>query len=221
MSRFFTRTSIAAAVLLGSIASVASAQSGPDGAGAGPAPAATTAQAAKLGQANVNAFLKDLGYQVGETKDAGNGFYSTQTTIKKDGWTFHVEVLLDTKAGSTWLISPLGNPLGTGDQTAGLLKLLEANHTMAPFFFSIRAADRRICMNYEIPNLALAPQVFQSSMNGFLGKVRATHGVWNTANWQQPAGGNTVQPADGGQPTNTVRPQNKSQGAPSFQPVQD
>src|SRR5438105_3800108 len=100
------------------------------------------AGAVQLDDNNFPQLLKDLGFKV-ETKQASTKEAYWIIRTEKDGWGFAVEVQPERSKATKkivgfWLISDLTGTINNPKALSApaLLKLLEKNHDMAPYFFS-------------------------------------------------------------------------------------
>lgn len=76
-----------------------------------------------------------------------------------------------------WLIAPLADVRST--EADKLFKVLQANHQLAPSFFSLRSD--RLCLNLEVLGLRPAGDSFRRDVDRMCRGIRATNGLWAPA----------------------------------------
>jgi predicted RNA-binding protein YlxR (DUF448 family) len=129
-------------------------------------------------------YLRRLGYQV-EIVPLNNGGSLTQIVVRKDTWTVVIEVDSQKNGKGVWLKARLGQLPSTAS-TQALVRLLQANHTIAPTFFTYQAVDQRLYLLLESPNAENA-NVLRGDINLLVQNVIQTASLWNPANLAPPA----------------------------------
>src|SRR5207253_217571 len=82
-----------------------------------------------------------------------------------------------------WLTSDLNGQTAAGALPAAtLLKLLEANHSMAPYFFSYNPATSKLALKWEHPFPNSNNQEMQQILTLFCKKIQDTYPLWSGTN---------------------------------------
>lgn len=128
--------------------------------------------------------LEGLGFRPQQLKTP-QGFFFWRVKVGYNGSHLHVDFLPTRSQGqivSYWLISDLGDKLDhPGALSApALLKLLEKNHQIAPYFFSCNAATGHVAMNFEHPSNKVSKALLKKELDGFITMIRTTAALWDT-----------------------------------------
>lgn len=163
-----------------SLASLAQAQTGPSGPVAPPSPAPAPANGAvsRLTPDSLVAYLRS---QAGFTVEM-KGQNIVAATIRRDGWTYVVEVHFTANGKFFALISPLGQA-SSQFASAQLLELLKASRRLAPAHFTYRDADQRLCLEDHDYGTQISESQFLNILDGYLKTVRDTYSLWDTSRW--------------------------------------
>ena len=158
-----------------SFAGASFAQTGPVGPAANQNPPAQPQPAGRLTPDRVVQHLKGQGHAA-EKKSLENGAVQVIASVKKDGWTFNLEIgfVPDQSAWSVACI--LGNAPTSQAQLTEILKL---SHKFAPSSFSYRDADQKLIFEDRLCHTQLDERDFQKNLDGFLKNVRDTHPIWS------------------------------------------
>jgi hypothetical protein len=197
---------------------LASAQTGPGG--TNPAPAAPTAPAAAPGTVatvdDLAALLRQLGYEVDVRKDA-SGEGGCLVTIRKDGFTYVLEVFMNKSRRFMWVVAELGQLDIDHAPPAALVKLLEEDDKYSPAHFSYRRADRRLLLSVVLENREITPEKLNQYVNFLLYVVKETYPTWGNlgaAASTPPAAGNPpANPGTNPPPAGSPTPPAAGQGA--------
>jgi hypothetical protein len=132
---------------------------------------------------NLGSWVRKLGYKSEEKLNIqGDRFWLVPT--QQDGVNCVVELApyrINGRINGYWLIARVGDPINANQPPSAqaLLKVLETNHTLAPYFFSFDKGSKQICLNFEHPNNTGNQTELSSQLNMLLGKVRSTKSVWS------------------------------------------
>lgn len=150
-------------------------------------------------------FLDNMGYDY-KVVTMPSGATLCGITIQQESWRFYVEASLSGKQQHLWLLASLGAlPEPSRLAAEPLLRLLEENWNTYPNYFAVHKEYRRIYLERALENRDITPARFRTAIDDFVGTIRRTHALWDTAKWGEvarrngfPDGGK--KPANGGPP---------------------
>jgi hypothetical protein len=146
-------------------------------AGTGSAPGSVN----RLTEQQLPDYLRKMGFDPKVvTPGVGPAYCVIQQQHAGKGYSVEVSV-----QNGLWLIVPLAQ-LPPAEQLAGpkLLRLLEANSTLAPCFFCYRAGDNRLCLKLEVIGGTPNEKDFRSDLGMILGAAADGQDLWGPGNWQ-------------------------------------
>jgi hypothetical protein len=134
-------------------------------------------------------FLKTVNadYEVTQKKRPDGAIFCV-LTFSTDEWDFEIEVEPVPGGLGFYLVCPVGPAVAAGKKIDSdrLLKLMAANHELAPVFFSYRKSDQRICLNYRIPGgINISAEEFRTAMSNFTRVIQETFDLWGERNPKQ------------------------------------
>ncbi len=137
-----------------------------------PATAVSTSTAG-LTDPGLKKMLMDMGYT---PKDLSKGY---QVTIKKNNWTFNVQVVLSDnkeKMGMNTIAGDVKQP--TDVPAASWLALLETNPEIDPTTFYFDKQQNRLCLHRACDNRGITQDILAKELDSFCFDVVATSKVW-------------------------------------------
>ena len=146
----------------------------------------------KLSPQNLPQMVQTAGFQVRQmATDKGQPFWKASAQL--DGWKYEIEVrpTFDSQSQiiNFWLVSELSSPVPASNLPASaMLKLLDANRTLAPYFFAHNPGNGRLTLNWQHPFHDSNPNEIKQSLHKFCQKIRDTESLWgNSPNPAAPA----------------------------------
>jgi hypothetical protein len=117
--------------------------------------------------------LKNLGYA---PKELSKGY---QITIKKNNWTFNIQVVLSDnkeKMGMNTIAGDVKQPLDV--PAASWLALLETNPNIDPTTFYFDSKQNRLCLHRACDNRGITKEILAKELDSFCFDVVATARYW-------------------------------------------
>jgi hypothetical protein len=133
------------------------------------APQAGTA----ITDADLKSMLTDLGYK---PKSLSKGY---QITIKKNRWTFNIQVVLSDNREKLGINTIAGDVKQPNDvPAASWLALLETNPEIDPTTFYFDRQQNRLCLHRACDNRGITKRILAKELGSFCFDVVATEKSW-------------------------------------------
>jgi hypothetical protein len=139
-------------------------------------PLAATSAAA-ITDADLKKMLVNLGYT---PKDLSKGY---QITIKKNNWTFNIQVVLSDnkeKLGMNTIAGDVKQPMDV--PAASWLALLETNPDIDPTTFYFDKKQNRLCLHRACDNRGVTQEIIAKELDSFCFDVVSTSRFWRFTN---------------------------------------
>jgi hypothetical protein len=137
----------------------------------------TVASPTTLTDDGLKRMLTDMGYK---PKDLSKGF---QITIKKNKWTFNIQVVLSDnkeKLGMNTIAGDVKQPLDV--PAASWLALLETNPNIDPTTFYFDNVQNRLCLHRACDNRGITQAIVTKELDSFCFDVVSTARYWRFTN---------------------------------------
>lgn len=117
--------------------------------------------------------LENLGY---EPKKLGKGY---AIAIKRDPWTFHMQLLLSPDGTKLGIVANLGTVENPDSVTAEQWKkLLIANGQIDPSFFYLDKTSNRLYLHRALDNRAVEPAFLRKQIENVCDNIKETADLW-------------------------------------------
>lgn len=170
-----------AAVLLPAVAFLLAGHPAPADQPAGPPK--PPAEAAPLTEESLQQMLTLMGYEPKVEKTASSNIYTL--TIKRDTWTYVVQVSLSPNKSKLWLSGWLGElPPNEKIPVEKLLDLLEGSWNYGPTHFRYYKKFRQINLGLCLENRNVTSPHLRENLEDFMDTMKKTELLWNAKKWE-------------------------------------